>query len=183
MEPAASSFLPSLSPCESVGRRQSPNFLPGAQKTRYTFFPPSERWNWTNGMFPSGLWLLRICSKNEVTWIILTGEISSKSSTCSLSYPYHDVVAKFSSVQSLSHVQLLATPWTAACQASLSITNSRSWPKLMSIESVMPSNHLILCHPLQYPKAILQLHISVHDVYFSRDTFLSFFACKLLIIL
>ena len=55
---------------------------------------------------------------------------------------------QFSSVQSLSRVQLFATPWTAAHQASLSITNSRSLLKLMSIESVMPSNHLILCHPL-----------------------------------
>ena len=55
---------------------------------------------------------------------------------------------QFSSVQSLSHVQLFATPWTAAHQASLSITNSRSLLKLMSIESVMPSMHLILCHPL-----------------------------------
>ena len=55
---------------------------------------------------------------------------------------------QFSSVQSLSHVQLFPSPWTAACQASLSITNSGSWPKLMSIELVMPSNHLILCHPL-----------------------------------
>ena len=54
----------------------------------------------------------------------------------------------FSSVQSLSHVQLFATPWTAAHQASLSITNSWSLLKLMSIGSVMPSNHLILCHPL-----------------------------------
>ena len=53
-----------------------------------------------------------------------------------------------SSVQSLSHVRLFATPWTAACQASLSITNSQSLLKLMSIESVMPSNHLILCCPL-----------------------------------
>ena len=52
------------------------------------------------------------------------------------------------SVQLLSHVQLFATPWTAACQASLSITNSQSLLKLMSIELVMPSNHLILCHPL-----------------------------------
>ena len=52
------------------------------------------------------------------------------------------------SVQSLCLVQLLATPWTAVCQASLSITNSRSLPKLMSIKSVMPSSHLILCHPL-----------------------------------
>ena len=53
-----------------------------------------------------------------------------------------------SSVQSLSCVRLFATPWTAACQAFLSITNSWSLLKLMSIESVMPSNHLILCHPL-----------------------------------
>ena len=54
----------------------------------------------------------------------------------------------FSSVQSLSRVQLFVTPWTAACQASLSITNSRSLPKLTLIELVMPSNHLILCRPL-----------------------------------
>ena len=55
---------------------------------------------------------------------------------------------QFSSVQSLRHVQLFATPWTAVGQASLSITNSRSLPKLMSNESVMPSSHLILCCPL-----------------------------------
>ena len=54
----------------------------------------------------------------------------------------------FSSFQLLSHVRFFATPWTAARQASLTITNSRSPPKLMSIESVMPSNHLILCCPL-----------------------------------
>ena len=54
----------------------------------------------------------------------------------------------FSSVQSLSRVRLFATPGIAACQASLSITNSRSSPKLMSIESMMPSSHLILCCPL-----------------------------------
>ena len=54
----------------------------------------------------------------------------------------------FSTVQSLSRVQLFATPWTTARQASLAITNSRSSPKLISIESVMPSNHLIFCHPL-----------------------------------
>ena len=53
-----------------------------------------------------------------------------------------------SSIQSLSHVQLFATPWTAAYQASLSITNSRSLLELMSVKSVMPSNHLVLCHPL-----------------------------------
>ena len=57
------------------------------------------------------------------------------------------ISVQFSSVQSLSLVRLFPTPWTAACQASLSITNSWSLPKLMSIESVMPSNHLILCCP------------------------------------
>ena len=55
---------------------------------------------------------------------------------------------RFSSVHSLSRLQLFATPWIATCQASLSITNSRSLHKPMSIKSVMPSNHLILCHPL-----------------------------------
>ena len=59
-----------------------------------------------------------------------------------------------SSVQSLSHVWLFATPWTAARQASLSITNSPSVLKFMSIESVMPSNHLILYHPLLLPPSI-----------------------------
>ena len=57
-------------------------------------------------------------------------------------------VNKFSPVQSLSHVRLFVTPWTTASQASLSITNYQNLPKPMSIESVMPSNHLILCHPL-----------------------------------
>ena len=60
----------------------------------------------------------------------------------------HAKSLQFSSVQSLSRVQLFATPWIAACQASLSITNCQSLPKPMSIESVMPSNHLIHCHPL-----------------------------------
>ena len=58
--------------------------------------------------------------------------------------------APFSSVQSFSSVQLFATPWTAACQASLSIINSWSLLKLMSIELMMPSNHLILCYPLLF---------------------------------
>ena len=58
---------------------------------------------------------------------------------------------QFSLVQLLSHVQLFATSWTAPCQASLSITNSQSLLKLMSIASVMPSNPLILCHPLLLP--------------------------------
>ena len=57
-------------------------------------------------------------------------------------------------VQSLSHVRLLATPWTAACQASLSFTISPSFLKLMSTESVIPSNHLILCRPLLFLPSI-----------------------------
>ena len=62
---------------------------------------------------------------------------------------------RFSSVHSLSHVQLFAVPWTAAHQASLSITNSQSLLKFMSIESVIPSNHLILCHCLLLLPSIL----------------------------
>ena len=75
------------------------------------------------------------------------------------SYIHH---LQFSSVQSLSRVRLFATPWIAARQASLSITNSRSSPRLTSIESVMPSSHLILCHPLlllpSIPPSIRVLH-------------------------
>ena len=62
---------------------------------------------------------------------------------------------QFSSVQPLIRVRFFATPWTAAGQASLSIINSRSLLKLMSIESVMSSNHLILCHPLLLPLSIV----------------------------
>ena len=59
---------------------------------------------------------------------------------------------RVSSVQLLSHVRLFVTPWTAACQTSLSITSSRSLLKFMSIASVMPSNYLILCRPLLLPQ-------------------------------
>ena len=66
----------------------------------------------------------------------------------------------FSSVQSLSRVQLFATPWTATCQASLSITNSQSSPKPMSIESVMPSNHPIFClHLLLLPSVFPSIRV------------------------
>ena len=74
-----------------------------------------------------------------------------------------------SSVQSLSRVRLLATPWTAAHQASLSITNSQSPPKPMSIESMMPSNHLVLHRPLLLPSvfpsiSLFQWGSSLHQV-------------------
>ena len=65
------------------------------------------------------------------------------------------ISVQFSSFQSLSHVRLFVTPWTAARQASLSTTNSQSLLKLMSIKSVMPSNHLILCRPLLLQPLIL----------------------------
>ena len=66
----------------------------------------------------------------------------------------------FSSVQfSCCHVRLIATPWTAACQASLSITNSQSLLKLMPIESMMPSNHLILCRPLLSPSIFPSIRV------------------------
>ena len=74
-------------------------------------------------------------------WIIRYSEIATYHFTCLW-------IVQFSSLQSLSHVRLFATPWTAARQASLSITKSQSSLKLMSIESVMPSKHLILCRPL-----------------------------------
>ena len=67
-------------------------------------------------------------------------------------------IQQFSPVQSLSHVRLFVTPWTAARQASLSITNSWSLLKLKSIESVMPSNHLILWRPLLFPPSISSQH-------------------------
>ena len=78
------------------------------------------------------------------------------------------LVCQFSSVQSLRHVRLFVTPWTAACQTSLSITNSQSLLKLMSIELVMSSNHLILCHPcLLLPSIFPRIRI------FSNESVLS----------
>ena len=85
----------------------------------------------------------------------------------------------FTSVQLLSHVQLFATPWTAARKASLSITNSRSPPKPMSIKSVMPSNHLILCRPLLllpsvFPSIRVFSNESVLHIRWSKDWSFSF---------
>ena len=84
----------------------------------------------------SAPWILKdMCTKNSVNWTTET-------------YPLTVLEVQFNSVQLLSPVWLFETPWTTACQASLSITNSQSPPKTMSIESAIPSNHLILCHPL-----------------------------------
>ena len=74
--------------------------------------------------------------------------VSQIKSSTYYSYPYISHSDQFSSVQSVSHVRLFATPWITARQASLSITNSWSSLRLTSIESVMPSSYFILCHPL-----------------------------------
>ena len=79
----------------------------------------------------------------------MTGlELTIERSYQTHSHNLHFKITGFSSVQLLSHFWLFATPWTAARQGSLSITNSQGLLKLISIELVMPSNHLILCHPL-----------------------------------
>ena len=91
---------------------------------------------------PSGSSILGISQARILEWVVI-----SYSKGCS-------VRTLFSSVQLLSRVQLFVTPWIAVHQVSLSITNSRSLPKLMSIELVMPSSHLILYHPLLLPPPI-----------------------------
>ena len=85
----------------------------------------------------------------SIIQFVYTFPFSWKNTILPLDFNVH-----FSSVQSLTRVRLFATPWTAACQASLSIINSWSLLRLMSIESVMPSNHLILGHPLLFPPSI-----------------------------
>ena len=86
--------------------------------------------------------------EKKIPWI--SGHIWKIDHNVQINYHFIEkcICKTFNSVQSVSRVQLFETPWTAAHQASLAITNSQSLPKLMSIESVMPSNHLILCLPL-----------------------------------
>ena len=94
---------------------------------------------------PSYSWVPRICQP-------VVGRLERHALCCHLTVQllsrWYFSTIYFSSVQSFSRVRLFATPWIAARQASLSITNPRSLLRLMSIESVMPPNHLILCHPL-----------------------------------
>ena len=91
----------------------------------------SPRWNYHNPYFTS--------PNSKSSFVIIADFRDTRN---------HCILYLFSSVQSLCRVQLFATPWTAARQASLSITNSWSLLKLMSIESVMPANHFIVCCPL-----------------------------------
>ena len=116
-------------------------------------------------------WLYRaspsLASKNIINWILVLAvwwcpcvESSRVVGRRCLLWPVHSLDKtllaniQFSSVQLLSQVRLFATPWTSARQASLSITNSWSLPKLMTIELVMPSNRLILCRPLLLQSSI-----------------------------
>ena len=97
--------------------------------------------HWVNTRYEALFWELRLhlwVRMTQVRFLFLWNVYSS----------FYEFGHFCTSLQSLSHVQLFVIPWTAACQASLSITNSQSMFKLMSIESVMPSNHLILCCPL-----------------------------------
>ena len=95
--------------------------------------------------FPKKLKIYLICNLKRIGGTFLTFLVGS------LGYHW-----AFSSGQSLSPVRLFAAPWTAACQASLSITNSQSLPKFMSIKLVMPTNHLSLCCPLLFPPSIFR---------------------------
>ena len=100
----------------------------------------------------------KMSRNGRLLWIILFQyfSLSSSSNRVNLS-------VQFSSVQSLSRVWLFATPWTPACQASLSITNSQSLLRLLPIESVMPSNHLILCRPLLLPSIFPSVRVFSYE--------------------
>ena len=94
------------------------------------------------------------------TWPFLTPYIKMNSKwIIYLKVPGGSAVKNLPALQVLSPVWLFATPWTAACQASLLLTISWSLPKFMSIASVMPSNHLILCHPLLLPSIFLRIRV------------------------
>ena len=98
---------------------------------------------------PVDLWIVYSCFlPQQQSCMVVKSMICKPQNTYCLDLHCCHSVAQFSSVWSLSCLQLFATPWTAACQASLSIANSRSLLRLMSIELVMPSNHVFLCHPL-----------------------------------
>ena len=111
-------------------------FLPGK------FHGQRNLWPAVHGVTKSRRWLSRHTQTH--TW----DDHETTEHDFFLSSSKDDTISQYSSVQLLSHVRLFATPWIAAQQASLSITNSRRSRRLTSIKSVMPSSHLILCHPL-----------------------------------
>ena len=97
-------------------------------------------------------WVSRLASRFFISWV--TYSFYTLGYNQKLNYLLIILLFQFSSVKSLIHVQLFATPWTAACQVSLSVINSQSLLKLISIKLAMPSNHLILCHSLLLPPSI-----------------------------
>ena len=103
-----------------------------------------------------GIASIKISHHSSCSW----GYILGKSNIVSPS-------VQFSSVQSLTCIRLPVTPWTAGCQVYLSITNSQSPPKLMSIKLVMPSNHLILCHPILLPSIFPSISVLPMSQFFA----------------
>ena len=111
---------------------------------RYTHFDPTNsHGGWSGSLWNLKFYLIVLCSGSNSLLDISLWFLQQAT-------PANYVPVQFSSVQSLSRVRLFATPWIAAHQASLSITNSRSSLIFMSIESVMPSSHLILWGPLLF---------------------------------
>ena len=128
IEPRSPTLQADSLPAEPLGKPK--NTVVGSLSLLQAIFPTQE-----------STWGLLHCRQilNQLSYL-------GSPSLCIPAYKYASV--QFNSVQLLSRVQLFATPWITAYQASLSITNSQSLPKLMSIELVMPSSHLILCRPL-----------------------------------
>ena len=104
----------------------------------------SEKWKWSRSVLSDSVWPHRL----QPTRLLCPWDFPGKSTGvgCHCLLQITRFSKNFVVVQSLSPVRFFAAPWTTACQASLSFTIS--WLKIMSIESVIPSNHLILCHPL-----------------------------------
>ena len=117
--------------------------VPGVANSRTRLRNWTE-WNYFMHFIGSNMIFFLLCWRKNVQWFVFNLLLLS----WEVSWSIFIGMIQFSSVQSLSRVWLFETPWTAARQASLSITNSQSLPKLMSTESVMPFNHLILCRPL-----------------------------------
>ena len=156
---------------------ETPGFKLSIQKTKITAFGPISQFSHSvvsNFLGPHGLQHTRLpcpsptpvaCSNScpSSQWCHPTSSSSViPFSSCLQSFPASGSfqwVNWFSSVQLLSPVWLFSTPWIAAGQASLSITNSHSLLKLMSIKSIMPSNHLILCHPLLLPSIFPSIRV------------------------